>query len=109
MASASSFCAQYQRLARGAGDDSLVFFPVGRFIEFYGPQRHLAARALGLKGTAFPRAGYAFRAGFPLELSTRYALVAIRQGLTVVGVRQLPTPLRLGSRPRLPCAVLIPA
>ena len=41
---ARSFHAQYWRLARRAGNDSLVFFRVGRFIEFYGPQRFLAVR-----------------------------------------------------------------
>jgi hypothetical protein len=31
------FQAQYWHLVRRAGDDCLVFFPCGRFIEFYGP------------------------------------------------------------------------
>jgi RNA-directed DNA polymerase len=38
MMRAQSFHAQYWQLVRSAGNDSLIFFQVGRFIEFYGPQ-----------------------------------------------------------------------
>jgi hypothetical protein len=37
--SAGSFQAQYWALASRAGSNTLIFFHVGRFIEFYGPQR----------------------------------------------------------------------
>ncbi len=62
---ARNFRSQYWRLACHAGNDSLVFCQVGRFVEFYGPQRLLAARALGLRSVTLPRAGYALTAGFP--------------------------------------------
>ena len=108
VASASGFRSQYWRFIRRAGDNSLIFFQVGRFIEFYGPQRFLAMRALGLKAAALPRADYGFRAGFPIELLDLYALRAIKKGLPVVDVRQLFTPHRYGRRLRLPFGVLIP-
>ena len=102
------FQAQYWHLARHAGDDALVFFPVGRFIEFYGPQRAAAARALGLREVALPRACYALTAGFPMHLFGRYRSRALRQGLTVIEVRQTPAALGRGCRPRQACAVWIP-
>ena len=94
---------------RQAGDDHLVFFPCGRFIEFYGPQRLTATSALGLRVVALPRASYAFTAGFPVWLSGEYTSRAVRQGFTVVEVRPAPALLRHGGSPRLPCAVVIPA
>jgi retron-type reverse transcriptase len=105
---AARFHSQYRRLTRHAGVDSLVFFQVGRFIEFYGPQRFLAMRALGLRAAALPRGDYGFRAGFPIQLSHLYALRAIKKGLAVVEVRQLSMPLIKGCRPRVPLGVLIP-
>jgi RNA-directed DNA polymerase len=86
----------------------LVFCQVGRFIEFYGPQRVAAMQALGLRVVALPRAGYAFTVGFPARLSGPYTARAIRQGLIVVEVRQAPTPPGRGCSLRLPCAVLVP-
>jgi hypothetical protein len=50
---------QYAALLWHAGEDCLLFFQVGRFIEFYGPQRILAARVLGLGRTRLGRACYA--------------------------------------------------
>jgi RNA-directed DNA polymerase len=105
---ARSFRSQYWPLACHAGNDSLVFCQVGRFVEFYGPQRLLAARALGLRSVALPRAGYAFTAGFPTRLSGLYVAEAIRRGMIVVEVRQISVPLRYGCAPRLPCAVSMP-
>ena len=90
------------------GNDSLVFFRVGRFIEFYGPQRFLAVRTLGLRSAALPRAGYAFTAGFPTYLSSLYASGAIKKGLSVVEVRQLSAPIHQRCPPRLPGSVLTP-
>jgi RNA-directed DNA polymerase len=104
---AAGLQAQYWRLVQGAGDDALVFFPCGRFIEFYGPQRVMAAAALGLRPTVLPRAGYAFTAGFPLELSGLYVSRAVRQGLLVVQLRQVPALLQHGCIPRLPETVWI--
>ncbi len=107
-ARARRFQTQYWHLARHAGDDYLIFFQVGRFIEFYGPQRVAAAQVLGLHAVALPRAGYAFTARFPTRLSGRYSARAIRQGLVVVEVRQAPALLERGCIPRLPCTVLVP-
>jgi hypothetical protein len=104
-----SFPSQYWRLARAGGNDSLVYFQVGRFIEFYGPQRLLAVRLLGLRAVALPRAGYAFRAGFPAYLFGVYVRRAIQDGLIVLQVPQLAPPLGKNCRVRLPSAILIPA
>jgi hypothetical protein len=103
------FQAQYWGLVRRAGDDCLIFFQVGRFIEFYGPQRRVAVPTLGLHPVALPRARYAFTAGFPVWLAGVYLSRAVRQGLLVVQVRQGPALLRQGCIPRLPCAVWMPA
>jgi hypothetical protein len=105
---ARSFHAQYWRLARRAGDHNLVFFQVGRFIEFYGPQRFLAVRTLGLHSAALPRAGYAFTAGFPTHLFDFYVRRAIRRDLKVVEVRQVSTRLGAQSASSFPCALLMP-
>lgn len=107
-ARAQCFQSQYWRLTRDANSDSLVFFQVGRFIEFYGSQRLLAMQALKLRSAALPRGGYAFRAGFPTRLADLYALRAIRQGLTVVEVRQVSEPLT-GRITRVAYALLLPA
>lgn len=109
IARAPSFQAQYWRLASHAGHDALIFFQVGRFIGFYGPQRLIAMRTLGLRGVALPRANYAFTAGFPVHLTALYTVRAVRQGRIVVEVQQAPTTLRQGCALRLPCTVVIPA
>jgi hypothetical protein len=106
---APGFPAQYRRLTSRAGSDALVFLQVGRFVEFCGPQRLAAARALGLRSVALGRASYAFRAGFPACLSGRYVAKAIGQGLTVVEVPQVPARVHDGCARRLPCAVWIPS
>ena len=95
-------------VARHAGKGSLVFFQVGRFIEFYGPQRFLAVRTLGLRSAAITRAGYAFTAGFPTHLSGLYASRANKKGLSVLEVRQLSAPIQQGCPPRVPGSVLMP-
>ena len=56
----------------------LVFVPVGRFVEFYGAQRLLAERVLGLRRAYLPRAGFAFTAGFPAWRWNVYARRALR-------------------------------
>jgi hypothetical protein len=71
-------------MMRSAGDDCLVFYQVGCFIEFYGPQRLLAERVLGLRRIYLRRAGYAFAVGFPVWLAARFAQRALRQGCAVV-------------------------
>jgi hypothetical protein len=103
-----SFVSQYWQLVRHAGSDSLIFCQVGRFIEFYGPQRLLAMKSLGLRSAALPRGGYAFRAGFPVYLSQLYKARALRHGLTVIEVCQVSAPLNPRPTPRLPWFLLIP-
>src|SRR5207247_298885 len=49
IARASRFRRQYWALVRRAGERCLVFCPVGRFIEFRGPQRLAARPILGLR------------------------------------------------------------
>jgi hypothetical protein len=99
---------QYWLVVRHADDHTLVFFPVGRFIEFYGPQRFLAMRTLGLRSALLPCGSYAFTAGFPKRLSVIYLLRAIRQGVTVFTMRQVSWQLECGPAKRVPCAVLLP-
>lgn len=100
---------QYSWLVQHARDDCLVFCHVGRFVEFYGPQRIAAEQVLGLKRAWLPRAGYALTAGFPARLAIEYKLRALQAGRPVVEVRQGPTGLRTGCRPRIPTEVLMPA
>ena len=69
MMRAESFHSQYWQLVRPRQPTSLIFFQVGRFIEFYGPQRFLAVRALGLRAVAMDRGRFAIMAGFPACVS----------------------------------------
>jgi hypothetical protein len=102
------FQAQYGYVLRYTGDDCLVLFPYGCFLEFYGPQRRLAASALGLRSRALPRASYAFTAGFPMWLSGIYTSRAVRQGLSVVQFRQGRALLHHRYTVRLPCSLWLP-
>ncbi|MGH7909313.1 MAG: reverse transcriptase domain-containing protein, partial [Thermodesulfobacteriota bacterium] len=104
-----SFVSQYWKLTRGAGSDCIVFCQVGKFIEFYGLQRFLAVQSLGLYSAALPRGGYAFRAGFPVQLSQLYKIRALRCGLTVLEVGEVYSPFNRGIALRLPCSILIPS
>ena len=101
---ARSYHAHYWALARHAGSDGLVFF---RFIEFYGPQRYLAVRVLGLRSAALRRANYAFTAGFP-RLYAAYLLRASSEGFVVIVVREKPAWRNLPFATRLPCDLPIP-
>jgi hypothetical protein len=105
---ARSFHSQYWRLARSGGNDTLIFFQVGRFIVFYGPQRFLAVQALGLRAVAMDRGRFAIIAGSPARLFDFYVRRAVQRGLKVVEVRQVPTRLGAQCASRLPRAVLIP-
>jgi hypothetical protein len=97
----------YRRVAASAGDGCLVFWPVGRFIEFHGPQRLLAEATLGLKRARVARGDYALTAGFPIWLAQWFAKRALRAGCAVVIVGQQP---RRGSGPRVrsPVCMLLP-
>jgi RNA-directed DNA polymerase len=108
MSRARSFHSQYWRLAGSGGNDSLIFFQVGRFIEFYGPQRVLAVQALGLRPVAMGRGRFGIIAGFPARLFDLYVRRAIQRDLKVVEVCQAATPLGAQFASRLPCALLIP-
>jgi hypothetical protein len=99
------FGAAYRGCVRCAGEQCLVFWRVGRFIEFYGPQRLLAERVLGLRRTWLPRGGYAFTAGFPRRLAPHYATRALRAGVAVALVR---APVAAGFWPTGPTALLVP-
>lgn len=82
------FSRQYGRLIRHAGDGALVFCRVGRFVEFYGPQRQIATTALRLLRATIARAGHAFSVGFPVTLQGAYLSRAVRAGYTVADVRE---------------------
>ena len=100
---------QYSWLVRHAPQDCLVFCQVGRFVEFYGPQRLTAEQVLGLTRARLPRAGYALTAGFPVRMATQYTRRALEAGRPIIEVRAGPRGLRTGCRPRMPTAVLMPA
>jgi RNA-directed DNA polymerase len=108
IARARRFQQQYRELVRRARQDCLVFNQVGRFIEFYGPQRTIAERSLGLRRVYSPRAGHAFTVGFPASLAGVYRSRAIRQGMAVVDVREVDAVVPYGCKPRLPVGVLMP-
>jgi DNA mismatch repair ATPase MutS len=74
---------------RHAGPDSLVFCQVGRFVEFYGPQRERAARVLRLVRVRMARGGYGFSVGFPASLRGAYLSRAVRAGYVVADVREV--------------------
>jgi hypothetical protein len=62
----------------------LVFWPVGRYVEFHGPQRLLAEHVLGLRCARLTRGDYALTAGFPRRLAERFARTALARGYDVV-------------------------
>lgn len=103
---APRFGAAYRCCVRRAGARCLVFWPVGRFIEFYGPQRLLAERVLRLRRTGLPRGGYAFAVGFPRQLVPHYAVRTLRAGFAVALMR---SPVAAGLWPSGPGALLIPS
>jgi hypothetical protein len=83
------FSRQYGRLIRRAGERMLVFCQVGRFIEFYGPQREVAAQVLRLVRVGIGRGGYAFSVGFPVSIRAEYLARAVRAGCVVADVREV--------------------
>jgi len=101
------FREQYWQLVRRAGPGCLVFCQVGRFVEFRGPQRLLAAPALGLRTTYLPRAGYGLAVGFPVRPCRRYEERALGRGLMVAVVRESGQGASRCRR-RRPVALLVP-
>jgi len=83
-AAESRYGDRYRRAIVGAGDDCLVFWRVGRFVEFHGPQRVLAERVLGLRSVPIGRGDYAFTAGFPFQLSSIFVARAVAAVTSVV-------------------------
>ena len=102
---APTYGSAYRDCIRPAGEQCLVFWPVGRFIEFYGPQRLLAERVLGLRRTRLARAGYALAAGFPRGLAPHFAAKALHAGFAVAFPA---APASAGSWPRVPRFLLAP-
>ena len=78
----------YAALLRHVGKDCPLFFEMGCFIEFYGPQRLLAAQVLGLRRVRLGRSCYAFTAGFPRRLCGTFMRRALAQGFKVVWIPQ---------------------
>jgi hypothetical protein len=66
---------------------------VGRFVEFFGPQRLLAHAALGLRSAVVPRSCWFLAAGFPAELAEIYRARALDGGHAVAEVRELDRPV----------------
>ncbi len=82
------FSHQYGRFIRRADHHTLVFLQVGKFIEFYGPQRILASHALRLARVTVARGGFGFSVGFPLRLRQTYIARAVQDGYAVAEVRE---------------------
>lgn len=99
---------QYWKLAGAAADRTLVFCPVGAFVEFRGAFAVEAAEVLGLRRVALPRGVWAFGAGFPTRLLPHYAATATGRGWSVVVVRPGAWRGRRACRERRVVAVIRP-
>ena len=106
---AGSFRRQYAALLRSAGWKCLMFCFVGRFVEFYGPQRLIAERVLGLKRTYRPRGGFAFAAGFPVFRLPMFRQRALDSGVALVEIREQGADATVGCRRRRMTMLWIPA
>jgi hypothetical protein len=80
--------AAYRALTARLDEVALAFWPCGRFVEFYGAQRLVAERVLGLRRTYLPRAGYALTVGFPAWQWGVQARRALDAGRAVVVVQR---------------------
>jgi hypothetical protein len=107
LAQAATLRAQHARLVRHAGERTLVFCQVGRFIEFHGSQRAPAERVLGLRRARLHRGAFLFGAGFPVQLSPRYLRRATRAGWVVLHVAEV-RPLPGCVRTRVPVRLIVP-
>jgi RNA-directed DNA polymerase len=72
--------------AKGPDSDVLVFFPVGRFYEFYGPQSDLAQRVLGLRPVTGLR-GFREGCGFHRRRLRTFVMMAFGSGIYVALLR----------------------
>jgi hypothetical protein len=91
--------AAYAAIARRAGDRCFVFARTGTFVEFYGPQRLVAQRVLGLRPVRHPRGPFGLSAGFPARLAGRLRRRALAADWRVIDVRGLRSQTRdRGSR-----------
>jgi hypothetical protein len=88
IAAARAFTEQLAELTRRAGERTLVFCRVGRYVEMRGRQRLLAERVLGLRPARLPRGGFALVAGFPASLVGVFRARALRRGVSVLEVRE---------------------
>jgi len=77
-----------RRDKRKPDDRTLVFCQVGRFVDFYGPQRQQAAAALRLVRVKIGRAGYASSVGFPTRLRQQFLARALGAGQVVADARE---------------------
>jgi len=105
---AQSFRRRYWEAIRGAGLRCLVFYPVGCFVEFRGPQRPLAEQILGLRTGRVRRGGYAYACGFPRRSASRFRVRALRAGVAVLDLGIHPSDASGTSAP-CPVALTLPA
>jgi hypothetical protein len=96
----------YRALTARLDDVALAFWPCGRFVEFYGPQRLVAERVLGLRRTDLPRAGYAFTVGFPVWRWGEYARRTLDAGRAVIVVQRRGVDLRV-ARGAVPVRIVL--
>jgi len=89
----------YAAIARAAGHSTLVFTRVGRYVEFFGPQRLLAQHALRLRPVGIRRFGYGLSAGFPTGCEARMVERALRRGHTVLRLAQRDSVTLIGPSP----------
>lgn len=94
--------AHYAALIRSAAGRCLVFTRVGRFVEFYGPQRIKAHAVFGLRPVALPRAR-GLAAGFPVASIGVFRRCAFEAGRAVAEVITSPPT----GGPSVPCFAVI--
>jgi RNA-directed DNA polymerase len=79
---------QVHALAVAAPPRTLVFCPVGAFVEFRGRFAEEAASVLGLRVGRLARGQWAFGAGFPVRAMDRFERRALERGWSVAFVRE---------------------
>lgn len=101
IAAARTFAQQLRTLTERAGERTLVFVRVGRYVELRGAQRLLAERVLGLSATPLARGGLALAAGFRATFAALFRARALRRGMAVLEAREVPHGMRGFRRSRL--------